>query len=90
MSAAADDEKAIFQIRLVSDLPKMANPETFVDQINFPESWTFWVKDGKIVKGQQISSYLNLVKQLSGYDGGIIKINSILKKYYEEQKAGNK
>lgn len=89
LSSAADAEKAIFQIRLTGDLPSMANPDTYVDKISFLESWTFYINNGKIVRGQQVSSYLNLVKQLSGYDGGIIKINGILKKYLEEEKAKN-
>jgi hypothetical protein len=86
VSAAADAEKAIFQVRLISDLPTMANPDTYVDKITFMESWCFWITNGKIVRGQQVSSYLNLVKQLSGYDGGIIKINGILKNYLKERK----
>ena len=68
----ADDKKVIFVIRMQSDLPKMASQATKADKTNFNETFVFWIKDDKIIKGRSIGAHLPFIKQVSGFEGGLI------------------
>ncbi len=72
--AIADDEKVIFIIRMQSDLPKIASQTTKANKTSFNEIFVFWINNNKIYKGRSIGAHLPFVKQVSGFEGGLIDL----------------
>lgn len=70
----ADDEKVIFIIRMQSDLPKIASQTTKANKTNFNETFIFWINENKIYKGRSIGAHLPFLKQVSGFEGGLIEL----------------
>ncbi len=80
VEAVADKEKVIFLIGMESDLPKMASSTTKANKTDFNETFIFWVKDNKIYKGRSIGAHLPFIKQVSGFEGGLLDVIKILSK----------
>ena len=78
VEAVPDQEKVIFLIRMESDLPKMSNPSTKATKTDFNETFIFWVKDNKIYKGRSIGAHLPFIKQVSGFEGGLLDVIKVL------------
>ena len=76
--AVADEEKAIFVIRMRSDLPQMASTATTASGTDFNETFVFWIQEGKIYKGRSIGAHLPFVKQVTGYEGGLLDLMKTL------------
>lgn len=73
-----DTNKVMYLITFHADLPEMASPNTKAEDISFTETFVFWVKDGKIRKGQTAGAHLPLIKQVSGFEGSVFDIIEIL------------
>ncbi|WP_223033397.1 nuclear transport factor 2 family protein [Hanstruepera marina] len=74
VEAVPDEEKVMFLIRMESDLPKMSSSFTKATKTNFNETFIFWVKEGKIYKGRSIGAHLPFIKQVSGFEGGLLDV----------------
>ena len=71
VEALADNEKAMFFIKVESDIPKIANPNTTIEQVEYNAVFIFWIKDGKIYKGRNSGGQWPFIKQVSGFRGGV-------------------
>ncbi len=78
VEAVADEEKVIFLIKMESDLPKMASSTTKATKTEFNETFIFWVNDNKIYKGRSIGAHLPFIKQVSGFEGGLLDLIKVL------------
>ena len=76
--AVADNEKVIFVIRMRSDLPRMASPYTMATKTDFNETFIFWFKEDKIYKGRSIGAHLPFIKQVSGFEGGLLDLIEVV------------
>lgn len=74
VEAVPDTEKVMFLIRMQSNLPNMASVHTKATHTDFNETFIFWVKDGKIYKGQSVGAHLPFIKQVSGFEGGLMDV----------------
>ncbi len=74
VEAVADKEKVIFLIRMESDLPKTASLTTKAVKTDFNETFIFWVKNNKIYKGRSVGAHLPFIKQVSGFEGGLMAL----------------
>lgn len=72
--AVADKEKVILIIRMHSDLPAMASGSTKAEKVSFNETFIFWIRDNKIYKGRSIGAHLPFIKQVSGFEGGLMEL----------------
>ncbi len=72
VESTVDDQKVMFLIKMESDLPEIANPNTKATSIVFQETFIFWIQDDKIVKGRTSGSHLSFIKQASGFEGSVI------------------
>jgi hypothetical protein len=77
--AIADTEKVIFVVRMESDLPAMKAANTKATKTSFNEIFVFWIKEGKIYKGRSIGAHLPFIKQVSGFEGGLLDVIDALK-----------
>lgn len=82
VEVVADKEKVIFLIRMESDLPKMASSTTKAVKTDFNETFIFWVKGNKIYKGRSVGAHLPFIKQVSGFEGGLM---TLIKELSEKQ-----
>jgi len=82
IEAVADDEKVMLLIDFESDRPAFANQAVKRPRINFPETFLFWVRDGRIWKGRSAGAHLEFVKQASGYEGTLEEITAILSDHH--------
>ena len=78
VEAVPDDEKVMFLIRMESDLPEIASSLTKATKTDFNETFIFWVKDDKIYKGRSIGAHLPFIKQVSGFEGGLLDVINAL------------
>lgn len=74
IEAIPDHEKVMFLIRMESDLPSISNPTTKASKTDFNETFIFWVRDNKIYKGKSIGAHLPFIKQVSGFEGGLLDL----------------
>ncbi len=70
----ADTEKVIFIIKMQSDLPTMASAKTQAEGTDFNETFVFWIKENKIHKGRSLGAHLPFIKQVSGFEGGLMDL----------------
>ncbi|MEK6152514.1 nuclear transport factor 2 family protein [Flavobacteriaceae bacterium 3-367] len=87
VEAIPDEEKVMFLIRMESDLPKIAHPSTKATKTDFNETFIFWVKDNKIYKGRSIGAHLPFIKQVSGFEGGLLDVIKTLAKESDSLKV---
>ncbi|HMC01830.1 MAG TPA: nuclear transport factor 2 family protein [Flavobacteriaceae bacterium] len=80
VEAIPDEEKVMFLIRMESDLPKMSSSLTKATKTDFNETFIFWVRNKKIYKGRSIGAHLPFIKQVSGFEGGLLDVIKTLTK----------
>lgn len=78
LESSADDEKVMYLIRMTSDLPEFASPETSAEAVDFQETFIFWIKDRQIYRGRTSGSHLPFIKQASGFEGGLVDLINTL------------
>ncbi len=87
VEALADNEKVMFFIKVESDLPKIANPNTTVTKVEYNAVFVFWIKDNKIYKGRNSGGQWPFIKQVSGFEGGIPDAIKILSEEMNSDKT---
>ena len=75
-TATADAEKAMFLVKMEANNP--GKGEHAPEKVNFYETFVFWLRGGKIYKGQTSGSHLELAKQIAGFEGGLASVTLAL------------
>lgn len=73
IESVADDEKVIFIIEMDAEMPSFAFEDVRDNKIKLTETFIFWIKDNKIYKGRSIGTHFELLKQLTGFEGGLME-----------------
>ena len=87
VEAVPDEEKVMFLVRMESDLPEISSSFTKASKTDFNETFIFWVKNNRIYKGRSIGAHLPFIKQVSGFEGGLLDLIKTLGKESDSLKV---
>ena len=75
---ADNGDMSMMVVRYESDMPGFAAESVRDQQIAFDETFLFWVRDGKIVRGQSYGPGAVVAAKMAGFDGNIMDVVRVL------------
>ena len=84
---ADNGDMSMMVVRYESDMPGFAAESVRDQKLSFDETFIFWVRDGKIHRGQSYGPGAVVAAKMAGFDGNIMDVVRVLSEHTVSNEA---